>query len=478
MLSNTNSSFYSSNESYFLYRHEKQIIGFNESEYRLAIVSMEDYFLSTKASISDKIRKIVSELDTSFVERKKAVRLSLLAMLSGEHVVLLGPPGTAKSLLARTICEIIQDGQYFDYLLTRFTTPDEIFGPLSIKKLEQDVYERQTGSYLPACHIAFLDEIFKANSSILNSLLTLINERMFHNGSKLMKVPLISIFGASNETPEDDTLAALYDRFLVRILVNYVEEDESFTKIVFENAGSVPIKTKLSIKELDLLSKSSAKVKVSKSVQEMIIVLKRNLSEIGVVLSDRRWKQLIGFLKSMAAASNRNKVQETDLLILQEMLWDEPAQITGIRDVVWNAVVSAEHAAETLLSDVKHTKSAFEKGHLKRVKEKDRYGYDTEKTKTQKIQIDEVNYTMYSKQLRELERATKSARNKVSDRRKKYEQQLKGHIWIEATGLIEDVEKELTELSKVDESLSSLRNMIEAWPKANDEAVEDADEDD
>ena len=418
----------------------------------------------------------MGELDASFVERKKAVRLSLLAMLSGEHVVLLGPPGTAKSLLARTICETIQGGQYFDYLLTRFTTPDEIFGPLSIKQLEKDVYKRKTESYLPSSHIAFLDEIFKANSSILNSLLTLINERMFHNGSQLMKVPLISIFGASNETPEDETLNALYDRFLVRVLVNFVEEDDSFSNIVFGKAGSLPIKTKLSINELESLSKFAQKVKIPIAVQEMVILLKRNLTEIGVVLSDRRWKQLVGFLKTLAAASNRNKVQEVDLLILQEMLWDEPSQINAIRDVVWNVVVAAEHDADTLQTDVKSTKTAFEKGYLKRVKKTDSYGRETGKTEKQKIGLDDVNYRMYIKQTRELEKSLESARKKVSERRKKYEQQLKGHIWIQATGLIEDVEKELTDLTKIDESLISLRSTIEEWPKEGDVAVEEDEE--
>ncbi len=433
--------------------------------------------MSSKTAISEKVKKIVGELDTSFVERKKAIRRSLLAMLSREHVVLLGPPGTAKSLLARTICEAIQGGQYFDYLLTRFTTPDEIFGPLSIKQLEQDIYERKTDSYLPSVQIAFLDEIFKANSSILNSLLTLINERMFHNGSQFLKVPLISIFGASNETPEDETLNALYDRFLVRILVNFVEEDESFSSIVFGKAGSLPIKTRLSIKELDSLSKSAQKVTVPKSVQEMILVLKRKLAEIGVALSDRRWKQLVGFLKTMAAASNRRKVQETDLLILQDMLWDEPSQIGGINDIVWDTVVAAEYDAETLHTDVKSIKETFEKSHTKRVKKKDDYGYETDETEKRKIGVNEIGFKLYITQIKDLEKSLKSARRKVSDRRKKYEQQLTNNIWVEFSGLIEDVEKELIELNKVDELLSSLRSILEEWPKEEDVGEETEDDD-
>jgi MoxR-like ATPase len=430
--------------------------------------------LSSKETISAKVKKIVEELDTSFVERKKAVRLCLLAMLSGEHVVLLGPPGTAKSLLARTICESIQEGTYFDYLLTRFTTPDEIFGPLSIKKLEQDIYERQTESYLPSAHIAFLDEIFKANSSILNSLLTLINERMFHNGSQLMKVPLRSIFGASNETPEDDTLSALYDRFLVRVIVNFVEQDESFSSIVFGKAGTIPIKTKLTIKELDSLAKSAKSINVPKPTQEMVLVLKRKLAEIGVVLSDRRWKQVIGLLKTMAAAGKRRSVQETDLLVLQEMLWDEPSQIDGIRRIVWETVVAAEHDARDLANDVKMTREAFEKNHLKTV---NGY-YSSRPKKREKVPVDEVNFKMIMQQIRGIEKSLKSGKKRVTNRRKKYEAQISQNFWIESSGLIDSVDKEIVELSKVEEALTSLRSEIEGWPKEEDTVLDDEDEDD
>jgi MoxR-like ATPase len=430
--------------------------------------------LSSKETFSVKVKKIVEELDTSFVERKKAVRLCLLAMLSGEHVVLLGPPGTAKSLLARTICGSIQEGTYFDYLLTRFTTPDEIFGPLSIKKLEQDIYERQTESYLPSAHIAFLDEIFKANSSILNSLLTLINERIFHNGSQLMKVPLRSIFGASNETPEDDTLNALYDRFLVRVIVNFVEQDESFSSIVFGKAGTIPIKTKLTIKELDSLAKSAKSINVRKPAQEMVLVLKRKLAEIGVVLSDRRWKQVIGLLKTMAAASKRRSVQETDFLVLQEMLWDEPSQIDGIRRIVWETVVAAEHDARDLANDVKMTREAFERNHLKTV---DDY-YSGRPKKKEKVPVDEVNFKMIMQQIRGIEKSLKAGKKKVTNRRKKYEAQISHNFWIESSGLIEDVEKEIVELSKVEEVLTSLRSEIAGWPKEEDTVQDDEDEDD
>ena len=167
-----------------------------------------------------KIKDLIDHLNHGLVERQAAIKLVLLTVLAGENIVLVGPPGTGKSLIARRMAQALgdtQNGGYFEYLLTKFSTPDEIFGPLSISELKADRFRRNTTGYLPSVELAFLDEVFKASSSILNALLTILNERIYHNGADAQRVSLRALIAASNELPTgQEELAALYDRFLMR----------------------------------------------------------------------------------------------------------------------------------------------------------------------------------------------------------------------------------------------------------------------
>src|SRR4051812_33588181 len=165
--------------------------------------------------VGARLREVGRALGERFLDKEELIRLLLVALIAGEHMLIVGPPGTAKSALVRYLARLL-DARTFEYLLTRFSEPSELFGPVDIKAFREGLYVRRTESMLPEAEIVFLDEIFKSNSAILNSLLGILNERRFFTGSATIKVPLCSLFGATNEVPNDEALAALFDRFLIR----------------------------------------------------------------------------------------------------------------------------------------------------------------------------------------------------------------------------------------------------------------------
>jgi MoxR-like ATPase len=167
-------------------------------------------------SIASRLARLAGRLEQQFIGKDEVIRLLLVSIVAGEHALLVGPPGTAKSALVRSLARSTR-AAYFEYLLTRFTEPNEIFGPVDIQAFRSGQYRRRTEGMLPSAQVVFLDEVFKSNSAILNSLLTLLNERVYAVGGEVLRCPLVSVFGASNEVPSDDTLIAIFDRFLLRI---------------------------------------------------------------------------------------------------------------------------------------------------------------------------------------------------------------------------------------------------------------------
>lgn len=284
-----------------------------------------------------KLQAVERELLAALLERDAVIRAALVALLSRQHLVQLGAPGAAKTLLMTELGKRISTAQSkglrcFDYLMTKFTTPEELFGPISVAGLKRDEYQRITTGRLVEAELVFLDEIFKASSAILNTLLRVINEREYTNGSKTMTVPLLSLFGASNELPQGNELEALWDRFLLRVQVGYLS-DGGFAQFIRQAArknGNGHSVTTLTLTELQELQRAAEQITLPDAVCACLEQLRVDLTAKGIRASDRRWGQSLGLLRAHALLEGRASVEEDDLPVLKHCLWQTPEQIGDV----------------------------------------------------------------------------------------------------------------------------------------------------
>ncbi len=275
-----------------------------------------------------RLSQLIEILSAGLLERGTHIRLALLAALAGEHLLLIGPPGTAKSDLARRLSTAFSHAAYFERLLTRFSVPEELFGPLSLASLEQDRYERKIEGYLPTASFAFIDEIFKANSAILNALLALLNEREYDYGAGRIHTPLISVIGASNEIPQEDFLAAFYDRFLLRCEVKPIQDDAFPALLALKQTGKTHPEHALQISRDEWVSWHAARDKVSlpQEIIALLAQLRSHLQQHHIHLSDRRWHRIVGLLKTSAFTNGRDAINHWDLWLTQFCAVDKPEQ--------------------------------------------------------------------------------------------------------------------------------------------------------
>jgi MoxR-like ATPase len=241
---------------------------------------------------------------------------------------------------------VFDGARYFERLLTRFSTPEELFGPLSLKALEEDRYERLTEGYLPTASIAFLDEVFKANSAILNALLTLLNEREFDNGHQRLRTPLISVVGATNEVPTDEALMAFYDRFLVRVPVAAVSEAAFAALLALAPPGHAA--PAAGVLQHGLRADTLAQRDAVRLPADVVVHLQRLRSvaaALGTQVSDRRWRQLVGLLRCAALTEGRDAVDGFDLWLVPYVVAQHPDQLAPLQD--WFAAEVAQAAPQT-----------------------------------------------------------------------------------------------------------------------------------
>ena len=319
--------------------------------------------------IRKKVETLLGELGKGALEREEVIALSFLSAAAGESIFLLGLPGVAKSMIARRLGLAFKDARRFEYLMSRFSTPDEIFGPVSISRLkDSDTYERVVDGYLPTADVAFLDEIWKAGPAIQNSLLTALNEKIFRNGREDLRLPLKAIIAASNELPaQGEGLEALWDRFLVRYIVNPIRDKGNFFALLSGETNvtcDVTPDMQFSAGEMEDILRERESVQVPDDILEFLYAMRSRYAlraqeqlkeraasgakatepedeeDSAPYVSDRRWKKIVGILRTSAYLNGRDEVDWSDCLLLEHLIWDNDSQAVMVQDDIAKEIVA------------------------------------------------------------------------------------------------------------------------------------------
>ena len=302
--------------------------------------------------MKERIASLLKGMSEGIYEKDEIMALALLSSIAGESIFLLGLPGVAKSLIARRLKYVFKGGTSFEYLMSRFSTPDEIFGPISISKLkDEDKYERIVEGYLPTADTVFLDEIWKASPSIQNQLLTVINEKLFRNGSVEVKLPMKALISASNEMPlQSAGLEALWDRFIIRYVVGGIKDKEAFNEMICKNGAafddSVDESYKISNKEYKEWQGNIDKIEVKENILDITHTIRGYLDAYNsknqskqIYVSDRRWKKIIRLLRTSALLNERSHVDLMDCFLIVHCIWNEPAEYETVFGFVRDAIL-------------------------------------------------------------------------------------------------------------------------------------------
>lgn len=368
-------------------------------DFKTVVLIIEDkYAKLAQMIVKSKIIELLKRLNDGVFEKEEVIAFTLLSAVAGESIFLLGAPGVAKSLIARRLKYAFKNGTAFEYLMNRFSTPDEIFGPVSIKQLrDEDKYQRVVENYLPSATVAFLDEIWKAGPSIQNALLTILNEKIYRNGDVIIDpVPMKALIAASNELPsKGEGLEALWDRFLVRIVVGGVQDKQNFNDMISKSLNSysdtVSDSLKISNEEYEKWSKDIDKIEIPENIFNVIHVIRNYIDQHNkrkenednqIQVSDRRWRKIVRLLRTSAFLNDRNAVDLMDCFLIKNCLWNETEQIPTVSQFVREAIQKHGYSLTLNLTDIKDELKEFwheveeETSYMKLVKIPQKYNND------------------------------------------------------------------------------------------------------
>lgn len=367
--------------------------------------------MENNVKLHDRIEAMLSCLNFGLYEKEIAVRLGLLNAVAGENMFFLGEPGCAKSMVVRRIKDAFQaDGEgglkYFETLLSQHTTPEDVYGNISLKALNGELdedgkerYTRLTEGMLPSAQMAFLDEIWKANPAILNSMLTILNEHKYHNGNEVMEVPLTCLFAASNELPAAGLgLEALFDRFVMRLAVSGISNENDFFEMVQQSSKNDcgKVENPITKEELDKWREEIESVFLSEEAKKVISAVRKELAlkngELGendkekgeqFFVSDRRWKKIVHILRTSAYLNGRSEVDLMDCQLLENCIWNTEAQRAQVSEIVKDCIRQNGLECESAVGDINSQIEEFKK-------KVDERWFETEKEEPKEI-IETVN---------------------------------------------------------------------------------------
>ncbi|MEM0575057.1 AAA family ATPase [Flavobacterium polysaccharolyticum] len=333
---------------------------------------------------TDKLNTVLKHIKETFVGKNEIIDLLGIGLLARENAFLLGPPGTAKSAIIRSLSKGIEGDKNFEYLLTRFTEPNEIFGPFDIRKLKEGELITNTEGMMPEASMVFLDEIFNANSAILNSLLMALNEKIFRRGKETKKLPALMFVGASNVLPEDESLNALLDRFLIRIKCDYVEPD-LLQQVLLAGwkleSGDSKERSTISADEVRELQQLCRKVDLTAIRNEYVDII-HSLRNTGIKVSDRRAVKLQNLIAASALMCGRNEAIVSDFWVLK-YIWDNEEQIEILEGII-NKIIEKDNS-ESAHPQALYNKTPDAESVIKEV------NYLTEKWQDENLSFEEQN---------------------------------------------------------------------------------------
>lgn len=278
------------------------------------------------------MKELVSNLKAGMIERNDEADIMVVSLVAQEHVLLVGPPGTGKSMLLDGVMDHIE-GEKFSVLFSKFTTPEEVFGPLSLAQLKKDRFVRVSKGMLQEAVGAFGDEIFKASSAILNTLLRILNEREYIEEGVSRKCPLRTFVGASNEWPQGEELGALYDRFLLRKEVKNISGRKK-DQLLFGSINPISAKSKIRPEELDKAHTEAMSIGWSEEAKKGMREIVNTLASEGIMPGDRRLRKCTKAVKAKAYLAGRTEVENEDLIILKDCAWVDPSQANKCSAIV------------------------------------------------------------------------------------------------------------------------------------------------